>query len=95
MNYDKIKIFANKNKISVKELTERIGMTEQGYYLAIKNNTLKIRDLEKICNVLKISIVNFFEDSTNEQIKEIKYLSEISELKNKIISLQDIILTKI
>jgi len=49
MEYRKIKEALASKNISIKRFAEeKLGMTEAGFHQAMKNNTLKVRDLEKI-----------------------------------------------
>lgn len=42
------------NKITQAEVANNIGLTESGLHLALKNNTLKVKDLLKIAEFLDI-----------------------------------------
>lgn len=61
MEYNKIKMLANAAKTTIKDLAGKIGMTEHGLHAAIKNETLKIRDLEKISTELNVDTSVFFD----------------------------------
>jgi len=63
---NKIKNLAKSKKIPLSELYEKIEMTGQGFNIALKNNTLKIETLLKICEVLEVDISYFFETSEVE-----------------------------
>lgn len=49
-----------------KYLCEQIGMTPNGYDHATKNNTLKVRDLESIADVLEVPVTIFFDKNGNQ-----------------------------
>ena len=68
MNYSIIKELANEKNFSIRKLCLKIGISEQGLHAAIRNNTLKIRDLEKIANVLGVNIEYFFKENSNIDI---------------------------
>lgn len=63
MNFIKLKSTIEKNKFSINAISEKIGMTAQGLSASIKNETLKVRDLEKIAEVLKIDVREFFDEN--------------------------------
>ena len=71
MNYDKIKNAAYERNITMKALAEAVGLSYNGLSLSFKNDTLKVKDLEKIAKVLDLPISYFFNDSG--------FLSELSE----------------
>lgn len=63
----KIKELARKNQITLKELAEKIGITEQGLYTTFKNESLKVTTLLKISEVLNVDINEFFRgDGAND-----------------------------
>ncbi|MHA1659558.1 MAG: hypothetical protein ACTSUT_10610 [Promethearchaeota archaeon] len=62
MNYNKIKELSKQKKISFRKLSIKIDLTETGLYAAIRNNTLKVKDLEAISRVFKVPVKYFFED---------------------------------
>ena len=63
MNYNKLENLRKLKKISQDVLAKEIGLTKNGYQLAIKNDTLKVKDLESIVSILGVSISYFFTDS--------------------------------
>jgi transcriptional regulator with XRE-family HTH domain len=76
MNYGIIKKIAKDKKLSIKMLAKLCGMTEAGLYQAMNNKTLKIETLEKIAEILGVSITIFFESEMDredaEQINELE-----------------------
>lgn len=68
MNYNLIKITAEKSSIAIKHIAEEIGMSETGLHAAIRNETLKIRDLENIAKVLSVPVSTFFDDAKGSNI---------------------------
>jgi len=70
MNLERIKQVAEKKGISIRKLAEVIEKTEQGLHSAIRNNTLKSIDLEKIAEVLQVPVSYFFEDGENPEISK-------------------------
>lgn len=51
---DKIKAIARFKGVSTKELCQKIGMSESGFYTAIQKNRFKSDTLEKIASTLEI-----------------------------------------
>ena len=91
MDFNKIKSLAKSNKISLKELAEKISLTEVGLHQSLKNKSLKITDLEQIAGILGVPVSSFF-DETAAPAKANDYqalLLENSALKSKVIALQD------
>jgi DNA-binding Xre family transcriptional regulator len=90
MDYQKIKQTLAERNISIKRFAEeRIGMTEAGFHLAMKHNTLKVRDLEKICNELDLKVWYWFEDAMPELTNgnRLQY-SQLIKLKEELIRSQ-------
>lgn len=65
--FSDIKKKINEKKLSVETVAVGIGMTKEGLYAALKNESLKIRDLEKIADVLKMDIMDFFKGEKAEK----------------------------
>jgi len=63
MDYQQIKTLCKQNNLSIKELGERIGMSDAGLYRAFINNSLKVETLEKIAGVLGVPVSFFFNDN--------------------------------
>ena len=62
---NKIKEASKKKRIPINEIAQLIGISGNGLHLALKNDTLKVRDLQKIAEVLGIDIREFFEKEAN------------------------------
>jgi len=63
-------------RFSVTKMSELIGMSKNGLHLALKNNTLKLKDLDSIAKVLKVPIDQFFLDGSEEYSPETDIVSE-------------------
>ena len=61
-NLQLIKIIAERKKISIRELAERIGVSEQQIHIMSRTNSTKITTLEKIAKVLDVPITCFFDE---------------------------------
>lgn len=84
MLYSKIKDIAREKKISLKELANKIEVSETGFHQSIKSRTMRIDVLEKISSVLEVDICTFFSDKKleNKDTRELK--KEITTLKTDI-----------
>jgi transcriptional regulator with XRE-family HTH domain len=69
MILNRIKFLCEQNKISVKDLATEIGVTEAGFYGFFRNNTLKVRELEKIAEKLNVSVASFFSENETKRSK--------------------------
>ena len=57
---DTIKEAAKKKAMSINSLAEQMNMTNQGLYKAFRDKTLKISQIERICEILEIHISDIF-----------------------------------
>lgn len=64
MNISKIKKLAEDKHISIKKIADHINMSEQNIYRCFNKNEIKAGDLEKIAQLLEVSISYFFDEST-------------------------------
>lgn len=55
-----IKFYAKSKGITLKEISKKIGITEQGLYTSFQHNSIKVSTLQKIADVLEIDIREFF-----------------------------------
>jgi len=85
---NKIKFLSKKSNLTIKELCNRIEMTESGFNIALKNNTLKIETLQKISEVLEVDISYFFGNEITKNENSNELLDKIKELENKISHLE-------
>jgi len=58
-------VAANKN-ISIKSLVSRIGISEPGFYKSLDNNSMNIKTLDKIAQVLNVTISELVGDKTGK-----------------------------
>jgi len=80
----KIKELSKKSNLTIKDLCKKIEMTESGFNIALKNNTLKIETLQKISEVLEVEIGYFFEsEQNNNKIDAILIFDEFSKNLDK------------
>ena len=64
MNYNELKIIAERKKFTIKELADSIGMTSTGLKRSIEGETMSIKTLRDLCDILQISIAEFFSEGT-------------------------------
>jgi len=61
-NLQIIKDIAERRKISIRDLADRVGVKENQIHVMCRTNSTKIDTLEKIAKVLDVSVVVFFDD---------------------------------
>jgi len=101
MNYNELSEIIKTKKILVKDLCLAIDMTRQGLQFSIDNQTIELRKLKILCETLRISPAQFFEDGTYgimhnnipvQQNKQIEALQKENEtLKQRLVDKEDII----
>jgi transcriptional regulator with XRE-family HTH domain len=64
VDYNKLETLRKVKKYSQEELAKKITMTKNGYQQAIKNDTLKVKDLENIASVLGVHVSAFFSENS-------------------------------
>lgn len=60
MNYDEIKVLCDRQRIPIKELAAKCGITEAGLHQMLRNQSMRIDILEKIAEVLSVPVSVFF-----------------------------------
>lgn len=66
INLLKIKELSKSQKMTLKELSEKINITEQGLHNIISKNTCNLSTLSKIAEALGVSESVFFDSNTQE-----------------------------
>ena len=87
MDYSKLKKIASENNYTLDRLAIEIGMSVSGFHAAIRNNTLRVDNLEKAAELLKIDIVSFF-NQTEKTIHTNCYNCEKYKIENEHLKLQ-------
>jgi transcriptional regulator with XRE-family HTH domain len=59
-NSQKIKELCKRHNMTLKELSEKIGLSQTGLQGIFKNNSTSIETLQKICQVFNVSVEYFF-----------------------------------
>jgi transcriptional regulator with XRE-family HTH domain len=71
MYISKIKKLCNDRNTSLKDLANKIEISEQGLHGMLKNHTMQIKTLQSIADYFKVPVTYFFEDNKiNENTKE-------------------------
>jgi len=65
MDYSRIKNELERKNLSIRELCNKIDVTEQGLHQMIRNQSMKIEVLERISSALEIPVTFWFEKQTN------------------------------
>lgn len=103
INLENIKLFAQRKKVPLPELADKIGMTYVGLSKIIRENTTTLTTLCKIADVLNVPMQLFFvqgdqlflvdgfsiERYANLKKENEDLKKEIGDLKDKIIRLSD------
>lgn len=99
-NLSVIREICQEKNISLKELSTRVGITQHGLQLILKNNTTKIETLEKIAKILEVNILAFIDYELQEfdykqglrfDIPAYLFNNEISFLSNRYVRFSEII----
>lgn len=98
MNYNKIKILQEQEKVSNRKIAKEIGMSDVGYGKMLDKKSCDVATLEAIARFFKVSVSYFFDEDEkqpdvnelcpdcNQKQKEIdKLKEENTEIKNKYI----------
>jgi DNA-binding Xre family transcriptional regulator len=64
MLYSELKEIVELKKIEIQQLANELEMTPNGFRESIKNDTIQLRKLKKLCEVLRISPAQFFDSGT-------------------------------
>lgn len=81
MNLQKIKELAREKNILLKDLIDKIEMSEGAFHVAIKKNSMKAQTLEKIALELGVPISEFFEN-TSSVVSNTKETYTVDPIKN-------------
>ena len=65
MNYNELKRVAESKNFTIKRLAEEIGLTSNGLKRSIEGETMSIKTLRDLCDILQISIAEFFGEATS------------------------------
>lgn len=65
MNLQRIKILADEKRINFKNIACEIGMSEGNLHRCVRENKIQANVLEKIAQILGVSIIEFFEENVS------------------------------
>lgn len=68
MNYNKLKEEIKEKKFTIEEIANKIEMSREGLTRSINDEKLKIDILEKICDIIGVSPIIFFDADANHSI---------------------------
>lgn len=60
MNYNELKRVAESKNFTIKRLAEEIGLSSNGLKRSIEGETMSIKTLRDLCDILQISVAEFF-----------------------------------
>ncbi|MFB6259064.1 MAG: helix-turn-helix domain-containing protein [Flavobacteriales bacterium] len=87
-----VKKYSKQQGVTLKELAEKVGMTETGLSRALKRKSLKVKTLERISEVLQVPIPAFFgEEGAREGGKDYQqrgFEERLKALEEKVEKLQ-------
>lgn len=63
LNYNKIKSFIESSGVTLKDFSLSIDRSENWFYSAEKNNSMKVSDLCLICAKLDVPVQSFFDNN--------------------------------
>jgi len=87
-NYQIIRTLSKEKKISLKEISNRVGITEQGLQKIINNGSGKVSTIELIADVLQVPISIILNNESQENIlddlprkyKHTRSLDDVTEI---------------
>jgi DNA-binding Xre family transcriptional regulator len=82
VNYSYLIRAIEESSLTKKSLAAKIGMHYNGLAYALKNKTLAVDTLEKICEVLKIDIKTLFEDKPQKIVSADRSKVYVFELRD-------------
>ena len=75
-----IKVLASQKNISFKELSRRVQKSEQGLYKSLENNSINIKTLADIAEVLEVCISELIADKAYKEVKNSESVSVYKKL---------------
>jgi transcriptional regulator with XRE-family HTH domain len=72
----KIKELAKSKDLSIRQLCQRVNVTEAGLAFSLKNDTLKIGLLQKIADELGVEIGYFFQSEDKQKERSFDFMKE-------------------
>lgn len=72
MNYSELQDFADRKKITLQSIAEGIGMSRVGMKTSFENQTLPIKKVKVVCDILGITPNQFFGIEEKMQHKQVQ-----------------------
>lgn len=72
----KLKELAKSKDVSIRQLCQRIGVTEAGLAFSLKNDTLKVGLLKKIADELGVDLSYFFQSEDQQQERSFEFMKQ-------------------
>jgi transcriptional regulator with XRE-family HTH domain len=67
MDYSKITLIKDRKRITREEMAELLGMSKYGYDKTIRNQTLTVKNLEKIAAFFQVPVGYFFDETDHNR----------------------------
>ena len=68
MNYNDLKLLIDSKNLEVQAVATEIGMGYDGFRLSVQKETIQLQKLKKLCELLKINPMLFFENMQGQFI---------------------------
>lgn len=78
-NLNKIRDLCEKRNLTLKDLAEKVGLTQGGIQNILKENNTRVNTLEKISEILEVPTSIFFDDGTPDDL-----IKTIADLKDEL-----------
>jgi len=76
---NKIKKYLSKNSITIDVAAKSMGLTTGGFHQAVRNNTFKVRDIEKLSQYLSVPFCTWF-PGLNGDIDELYTKESVNDM---------------
>lgn len=89
MEYSELKKYLDKKGLDIYSVSNEIGMSYDGFRLSIKNETIQLSKLKKLCEIIEINPMIFFKNNSEIQMNKQNEISfdQVIESKNREIKL--------
>ncbi len=76
-----------RQRMTLEDLAEKIGMSRNGFHKSLQNNDFKVSTLEKIATALNVKVSYFFNET--EKSGQMERDAEMENLKNEVNELRE------
>lgn len=84
MNYNELKIIAERKNFTIKQLSETIGMSSTGLKRSIEGETISMKTIRDLCQLLGITVSEFFGESAVTVPMSGASVGEVAWLRNQL-----------